>query len=76
MSTTDVFLTAGEAGREFDPPISAARVRQLVDSGTLPALRTVGGLRLIARSEVLRLVAERRERQSTHAMPAVETPPR
>lgn len=59
-------LTPELAGREFDPPLGANRVRQLVDSGELAALRTPAGWRLIPRAEVLRLVEERRRRATAN----------
>jgi hypothetical protein len=61
-------LTPEEAGREFTPPLSGARIRQLVDSGELQAHRTAAGWRLIERSEVQRLMDKRRAAASHTAV--------
>jgi excisionase family DNA binding protein len=63
----DDLLLPHEAGREFDPPVSAARVRQLIDAGRLRGLRTAGGFRLITRDEVERFLAERRRQAEERA---------
>lgn len=60
MSRNDILLTVSEAGRMFSPPVTSTRVRQLVDEGRLPALRTPSGIRLIRADDVRRLVEERR----------------
>jgi hypothetical protein len=56
----DTLVTASEAARFFNPPLTPARVRQLVDRGQLSARRTPSGWRLIPLSEVRRLVEKRR----------------
>jgi hypothetical protein len=55
-------LMLTQAGLLFRPPLSASRVRQLVDSGALTAIRTSKGYRLVRREDVLALVAEREAR--------------
>ena len=57
LPTQDEFLTVGDAARVVG--LSPSRIRQLVDGGELPAARTRGGIRLISRSAVERLAAER-----------------
>jgi hypothetical protein len=58
--STTIMLTVGEAGLRFDPPLSAGRVRQLIDSGELRAIRTARGVRLVAESAVRELAEKRR----------------
>jgi hypothetical protein len=66
----DELLMLTQAGLLFEPPLSASRVRQLVDGGKLPALRTAKGYRLIRREDVLALIEQRRrERRGTEARP-------
>ena len=60
MSDGTILLMPGEAGRYFDPPVGADRVRELIDRGDLKAIRTQRGWRLVAKSEVLRFVERRR----------------
>jgi hypothetical protein len=54
------FITTSEAGRRFDPPLSADRVRQMADNGMLPMVRTRSGIRLFRQLDVDRIAAERR----------------
>ena len=54
-------LLPAEAARHFDPPISADRVRQLVDIGDLAAFVTPSGHRLIPLDAVRALVERRRQ---------------
>jgi hypothetical protein len=58
MRDHDPLLTPDGAGREAK--LSAARIRQLFDAGLLGGFKTANGWRLIYRSEIERLVAERR----------------
>jgi len=58
----DRFLTATGAALLFSPPLSATRVRQLVDEGLLPAIRTASGVRLIRARDVQCLIEQRRSR--------------
>jgi excisionase family DNA binding protein len=63
----EILLMPGEAGRYFDPPLGADRVRQLIDRGELRAVKTEGGWRLVPKAEVLRFVEERRRRAAADA---------
>ena len=65
--SNEILLTPGEAGRYFDPPLGADRVRQLIDRGELRAVKTEGGWRLVPKADVLRLVEERRRRAAVGA---------
>lgn len=53
-------LSAADAARMLG--VVPATVRQMERDGRLPALRTVGGMRLFQREDVDRLVAERARR--------------
>jgi hypothetical protein len=55
----DELLMLTQAGLLFEPPLSASRVRQLVDAGKLPAVRTSKGYRLLRREDVLALIQQR-----------------
>lgn len=57
----DMFLLPSAAARELG--VSVARVRQLVDAGTLPAQRGSHGYRLIPAAAVRQLVEERKNRE-------------
>jgi excisionase family DNA binding protein len=60
MPRTDEYLTTGDAARVLR--VDPATVRMYERAGRLPALRTPGGLRLFARSDVERLAHEREAR--------------
>jgi hypothetical protein len=62
MITEPDLLMVKEAGLEFNPKLSAQRIRQLCDAGELRAFRTTSGVRLIPRSEIERLIDERARR--------------
>jgi hypothetical protein len=63
------FLTTGEAGLRLNPPVSGARIRQLLDQGVLPvAIKTARGQRLIAENDLLRLIAQRQAKRSATAV--------
>jgi hypothetical protein len=53
-------LTPAEFGRGLEKPVTPARVRQLVDSGAIRAVRTSAGARLIPKTELLRFGVFRR----------------
>jgi excisionase family DNA binding protein len=53
----DVLMTPAEAARLVE--VTPARIRQMVDSGRLSAIRTGAGWRLLKRSDVERLARER-----------------
>jgi excisionase family DNA binding protein len=59
----DVYLSPSPAAVILG--LSAARVRELVDEGELPALKTGAGARLILRSEVVRLAEKRRQHRAS-----------
>jgi excisionase family DNA binding protein len=63
----EIYLTPGEAGRELEPPVGPDYIRELVDTGRLPARRTPSGLRLIPRSALRRFDEERRQRRETRS---------
>jgi excisionase family DNA binding protein len=56
----DVLITPAEAARLIE--VTPARIRQMVDSGRIPALRTGAGWRLLKRSDVERLAHERADK--------------
>ena len=56
----DQLLTMGEAAKVLG--VVPASVRRFADTGILPALRTVGGVRLVRKSDVDALAAKRAER--------------
>lgn len=59
MKDTPLYLTAMDASRILD--IGAAQVRDLAKRGKIPvAARTVGGIRLFRREDILALVKQRR----------------
>ena len=47
--------------------VTTDRVRQIERSGQLPAQRTPGGVRIFDRSDVERLIAQRRQEGLRHA---------
>jgi excisionase family DNA binding protein len=51
-------LTVSEAARALD--VAAQTIREWVDRGKLPAMRTSGGQRIIHRADVERVQRERR----------------
>ena len=63
MRTAEILL-ATEAGRLFNPPISAAMIRYLECTGRLKARRTERGVRVFERAEVERVAAERAARKA------------
>lgn len=59
--TTLNLITTGQAAASFEPPCSTENVRRLVRLGRLRPAALVGrGQMLFDRTEILRLVAERR----------------
>jgi len=62
MSKEELFYMPSDAGRKFEPQISGARIKQLIEAGELRAFKTVGGVHLIAESELRRFLASRKER--------------
>lgn len=61
-------ITTGQAAAVFDPPCSTENVRRLARIGRLPVAAIVGrGQMLFERTDVLRLVEERRGRLSGSA---------
>jgi hypothetical protein len=59
------FFETGEAGKRFDPPVSGARVRQLIAGGRLRAIWTAGGQALLTQSEIERFLKQRQQRRVT-----------
>ena len=60
-----VFLTTSEAGRQFNPPLSAAAVRAACNRGEVAvAAHTVGGARLIHPDEIVRVLRVRKAKGS------------
>jgi hypothetical protein len=55
----DELYTASGFGRRMCPPVTGARVRQLVKEGRLQVLRSVDGVSLIPRAELIRINHER-----------------
>jgi excisionase family DNA binding protein len=68
-------MTASDAARILG--VVPNSVRRMTDTGELPAIRTVGGFRLMKQSDVERLAAERAERPKRRgallALPEPET---
>jgi excisionase family DNA binding protein len=58
----DQLLSPADAAKLLG--LTPAGVVGLADRGVLPCVRTVGGRRLFHRSDVLKLVTERRQRRS------------
>jgi DNA-binding transcriptional MerR regulator len=62
---TRSFLTASEAGRLLDPPLTPAGIRAAANRGALPvAARTRGGQRLFSMSDIERFRAQRQTREA------------
>lgn len=59
MKPTDELLMPFEAGRRLNPPVSGARISQLVDAGQLEAVRTESGRRLILARSLDQLIKQR-----------------
>lgn len=59
MRKTAKVLMPFEAGRRLNPPVSGARISQLVNAGQLEAVRTESGRRLILVSSLERLIKQR-----------------
>ena len=58
-----VLLTARDAGRRLNPPVSASRIVQLEREGRIPALRASNGTRLFLEEDVTTLARQRMERR-------------
>lgn len=61
--TNRQLLSVADAARVLG--VVPATVRQMHRDGRLPGIRTEGGIRLFAREDVLRFLAERQERART-----------
>ena len=59
MANANEFLTVSDAAREAS--LSKDSIRRYVDSGKLQAIRTAGGIRLILRAEITKLVTDRKQ---------------
>ena len=73
ISTNDDLMTTREAGEKLG--VAVRTVQLWVEAGLLPAWRTAGGHRRIARDAVEALVAERAQMLGPVATPALKTPP-
>jgi hypothetical protein len=62
MQGGERLLSPSQAGRLFEPQVGPDRVRDLVDSGDLPAVRTASGWRLIPERAVRLYVAARQQK--------------
>ena len=60
MYSSDDLLELSAAARKLG--LSADRVRELIDEGALPALRTSGGRRLIRSADLEKFIGERQQR--------------
>jgi hypothetical protein len=61
---TRSFLTASEAGRLLDPPLTPAGIRAAANRGALPvAACTQNGQRLFSMSDIERFRAQRQRRE-------------
>ncbi len=58
------FLTTGEAGQVFEPPLSAEMIRYLERVGKLRAHKTERGFRIFIRTDVEKLARERAARKA------------
>lgn len=58
----EIHFTPTEFGRSCDPPLTGARISQLVDSGAIRGLKTPSGRRFIPASELQRFMATRKRR--------------
>lgn len=70
IASNDELMTTRQAGEALG--VAVRTVQLWVESGVLPAWRTAGGHRRIARSAVEKLMAERSQVIATPAVPAAE----
>jgi excisionase family DNA binding protein len=64
-------VTVGEVARLAR--VSAETIRRLIDAGTIPALRTTGGMRLVERAAAVAFAerrAQRHDERGAHGEPA------
>ena len=66
----EILLSPTDFGRRLPRPVTGERVKQLIRSGAIKALKTEGGYHVIPESELRRFLAKQ-EVQVAFAKPAV-----